>query len=224
MWSSSCIKHGRLHGECPCSRVAFVCAARQQPKQRGDVESVDFADSPTPDTFTGALGRIPEPDERLAIRLVGHPFTYVVRVATAKGRDPRLAELTMLADNPRDDGGDVDYSAVRSVPVRRLAYTAAQWIVRWGGQVSTLADTSEVWTQPENNDPRVYKAAQIAEQALSLGQPVRPTVAAQMNVSPRTVDRLLKRARDEGWFDGQPLPKRPQPQQRDTKTSQETDR
>ena len=128
-----------------------MCAARQQP-QRGDVESVDYADpDPSPGTRTGPFRRIPQPDERVAIRLVGHPFTYVVRVATTKGRDPRLAELTMLAD----DGGEVDYRAVRRVPVRRLAYTAAQWIERCGGQVGYVSDTVEARTQPENHDPRV---------------------------------------------------------------------
>jgi hypothetical protein len=127
-----------------------------------------------------------------------------------------------------DDGGAVDFAAVRAVRVRRLAYTAAQWIERIGGQVGFVDDTTEVRAQPENHDPRVYRAVQIAEKALSLGLPVRPTVAAELGFSPRTVDRLLKRAKAEGWFDGQPLPKRPPPQQRDTTaattTDQETDR
>lgn len=197
-----------------------MCAARQQSK-RGDVVSVDYAEPATPDTATGPLGRNPQPDERVSIRLVGHPFTYVVRVATAKGREPRLAELAVLADDP--DGGDVDHSALRAVPVRRLAYTAAQWIERYGGLVGFVDDTAEARTQPENHDTKVHRAAQVAERALGLGLPVRPTVAAELNVSTRTVDRLLQRAKAEGWFDGQPLPKRPQPQQRDT-TDQETDR
>ena len=44
--------------------------------------------------------------------------------------------------------------------------------------------------------------------------PVRPTVAKELNVSTRTVDRLLAKAKAQGWFDNQPLPKRPQPKQR----------
>lgn len=195
-----------------------MCTARQL--RPGDVQSANFADPATPDTPIGPLGRIPSDDERVAIRLVGHPFTYIVRVATAKGRDPRLTELTALAD----DGAEVDHQAMRRVPVRRLAYTAAQWIERWGGQVGSPSDTVESRTQPENHDPRIYQAAQIAERALSLGLPVRPTVAAELVVGLRTVDRLLKRAKAEGWFDGQPLPKRPQPQQRDITTDQEADR
>lgn len=199
-----------------------MCAARQQSDRRGDVESVDYADPPGADTRTGPLGRVPENDERVAIRLVGHPFRYVVKVATAKGRDPQLTELTITTAD--SDTAPVDHQAVRSIPVRRLAYTAAQWIERYGGQVSYLDDTAESRTQPENHDTKVYRAARIAERALRLGQPVRPTVAAELNVSTKTVDRLLKRAEAEGWWDGQPLPKRPQPQQRDTTTDQETDR
>jgi len=110
------------------------------------------------------------------------------------------------------------------VPVRRLAYTAAQWIERWCGHIGSPADTAEAWTRPENNDPNVYRAARIADRALSLGLPVRRTVAEQMAVSTRTVDRLLKRAKAEGWLSDEPLPKRPQPQQRDNTTDQETDR
>jgi DNA-binding transcriptional regulator LsrR (DeoR family) len=33
--------------------------------------------------------------------------------------------------------------------------------------------------------------------------PVRPTVAAELNVRTRTVDRLLAKAKAEGWFDDQ---------------------
>jgi hypothetical protein len=201
-----------------------MCAARQQPTRKGDVDKVEYADPPDADTRTGPLGRVPNDDERVSIRLVGHPFRYVVRVVTAKGREPRLTELTMRADDPTARDGDVSHATLREVPVRRLAYTAAQWIERWGGQIGSPDDTVETRTQPENHDPKVYRAAQIAERALSLGQPVRPTVAAALEVSTRTVDRLLKRAKAEGWLSDGPLPKRPQPQQRDTKTSQETDR
>ena len=64
-------------------------------------------------------------------------------------------------------------------------------------------------------------AARIADKALALGLAVRPTVAAELGVSKTTVDRLLKRAKAEGWFDDEPLPKRPQPPQRDTTTDEE---
>ncbi|BCP04600.1 helix-turn-helix domain-containing protein [Mycobacterium paraintracellulare] len=174
--------------------------------QPGDVESVDYADpDPSPGTRTGPFRRVPEADERVAIRLVGHAVTYVVRVTTSRRSGPSLTELTLIAD----DGTTVDYADVRAVPVRRLAVTAAQWIERCGGQVGFVDDVAETFTRPDEQAPPVYRAAQIAERALALGLPVRPTVADELNVSASTVDRLLRRAKAEGWFDGQPLPKRP---------------
>jgi hypothetical protein len=188
--------------------------------QRGDVESVDYAD---PDTSQGKRTgpfreRIPKDDERVSIRLIGHPFTYVVRVSTSRS-GPTLSELTITADS---DGAVVDYTAVRAVPVRRLAYTAAQWIERCGGLIGFVDDLAETHRQPENPAPKVYEAAQIAEKAIALGLPVRPTVAKELHVSKTTVDRLLKRAKAEGWFDDRPLPKRPPPQQRDNRLAPPT--
>lgn len=186
-----------------------------QPK-KGDVVSVDFAD-PDPNPRKGRnpfAHRIPSPDERAAIRLHGHPFTYVVRVTTDRQSGPRLTELAVIAD----DGGTVDYASIRSVPVRRLAYTTAQWIEQCAGLVSFVDSMGEVQGRPEEADPKVYLAALLAEQALSLGIPVRPFVAAELSVSTRTVDRLLDKARAEKWFDDGPLPKRPQPKQRGIKT------
>lgn len=195
-----------------------MCAARKH-SPRGDVESVDYADpDPQPGSRSGPFQRMPGPDERVAIRLVGHRVTYLVRVTTSAASEPRVAELTMIADG----GTAIDYDAVRAVPVRRLAHTAAQWIARAGGLVGFPDDTAEAHTQPENHDPRLWRAAQIAERALSLGLSVRPTVAAELNVSKSTVDRLLRRAKAEGWFDGQELPKRPPPQQRDSTTTAPT--
>ncbi|OBG00706.1 hypothetical protein A5773_04250 [Mycobacterium sp. 852014-52450_SCH5900713] len=190
--------------------------------QRGDVERVDYADpDPLAGKRSGPFQRVPEPDERVAIRLVGHPFTYAVRISTSRS-GPRLTELTITAD----DGATVDYAVVRAVPTRRLAYSAAQWIDRAGGLFGFVDDIAETHSQPDNPAPKVYEAAQIANNAIALGLPVRPTVAEKLNISKTTVDRLLKRARAEGWFNDEPLPKRPQPQQRDTTatTDQETDR
>ncbi|GAB1811839.1 hypothetical protein MUNTM_08770 [Mycobacterium sp. MUNTM1] len=145
-----------------------------------------------------------------------------MRISTSRRSDPRLTELTITAD----DGAMVDYAAVRAVPTRRLAYSAAQWIDRVGGLIGFVDDIAETHSQPDNPAPKVFEAAQIANNAIALGRPVRPTVAEKLNVSKTTVDRLLKRAKAEGWFDDKPLPKRPQPQQRDTTatTDQETDR
>lgn len=184
--------------------------------EKGDVVSVDFADpDPVPDRPKNPFGyRIPSPDERVAIRLHDHPFRYAVRVTTDKQSGPRLTELALIADA----GSTVDYAAVRSIPVRRLAYTAAQWIEQCAGLISFVDSMGEIQGRPEEADPKVYAAALLAEQALSLGMPVRPFVASELNVSTRTVDRLLDKARAEKWFDDGPLPKRPQPKQRGIKT------
>ena len=195
---------------------------RRGDTQRGDVESVDYADAdPTPQAHTGPFGRIPEPNERVRIRLRGLPFTFVVRVQTDPKTGPQLVELAITAD----DGAAVNHDVLQGIPARRLAYTAAQWIARAGGQVALPGDVAETYTRPDEaaDDSiasRAYRAARIAERALVLGLPVRQTVADELGASKRTVDRLLKRARAEGWFDDAPLPKRPQPPQHDTTASE----
>ncbi len=161
---------------------------------------------------------VPDPDDRVRIRLHGNPFTYVVKVTTGTRSGPQVAELTITADQ----GTAVDHDTLRGVPVRRLAYAAAQWIERAGGVFSLPSDTTETYRQPENHDDRVYLAAREAERALALGMPVRQTVAEQLNISTRTADRLLARARAEGFMSDEPLPKRPQPRPRDTTTTTTT--
>ncbi|MGW0037488.1 hypothetical protein [Gordonia sp. NPDC003376] len=177
-------------------------------RERGDVESVDYADPPP-------NGRnpfhSPAPDERVSIRLYGHPRTYVVRVSTT-GREPRLTELSIIADA----GTVVDPAALREVPARRLAYSAAQWIDRLGGRLAYPADTTEIHARPDDADPRVWDAARAAARALSLGLPVRQSVADELSVSTRTADRLLAKAKAEGFLDTADLPRRPQPRQKDT--------
>lgn len=191
------------------------------PPQRGDVESVDYADPPS--ARGRAKHRTPNPDERVAIRLHGHPYTYVVRVATAKGAEPKLSELTIIAD----DGRAVDYEALRSVPARRLAYSARQWIVRGGGLLASPEDYRETFTQPENADPKLSELHWRIEAAIMNGEPVRPTVAAQLGVSTATLDRMIRKARTEGLLEGVEIPRRPSPRQRDAlkaRHDQETDR
>ena len=190
--------------------------------QRGDVVSIESGEPDHGDHSSGLLGvgPPPAPDGRVRIRLHDMPFTFVVRVSTDRRSGPQVSELTVTAD----DGHAVDYAAIRAVPVRRLAHSAAQWIERWGGHIADVGDMAETHRQPETPVPKVYAAAQHADKALALGLPVRQYVADQLIVSKTTVDRLLKRARTEGWMDDQPLPKRPQPPQRDTKTNKEAPR
>ncbi|MBD0024395.1 hypothetical protein GII33_16230 [Gordonia pseudamarae] len=177
-------------------------------RDRGDVASITYAD---PQPKRRSPFRAPAPDERVAIRLHGHPRTYVVRVVTT-GREPQLTELSVIADA----GTTVDPAALREIPARRLAYSAAQWIARLGGQVAYASDQAETRTRPEDADPRVWDAARIADRALALGLPVRQTVADDLVVSTRTADRLLAKAKAEGFLDADDLPKRPQPRQKDT--------
>lgn len=203
----------QLIGECIDGTVDTMGSDRLP--QLGDVESVNFAD---PDPYPEAAKRhgpfrrrVPGPDTRVAIRLHGHPFTYAVRVTTDKQSGPQLTELTIVSDSH----AHVDHGAMRSIPLRRLAYTAAQWIEPCTGLIAFLDSMGEVRGRPAEAAPDVYLAAQMAEQALALGMPVRPFVAKELDVSTRTVDRLLAKARAGGWFDSGPLPKRPQPRQRD---------
>ncbi|MGP4054129.1 hypothetical protein ACTWP6_04785 [Mycobacterium sp. 4D054] len=188
---------------------------RPSPLQRGDVESVDYADPPA--KGTKPQYRTPKTDERVAIRLHGHPHTYIVRVTATKGAAPALAELTIKAD---DAGSDpVDYDALRSVPARRLAYSARQWISRGGGAFAMPDDQHDTFTQPDNADDRLVKLPDLIENAIMDGLPVRPTVAAQLGVGKRTLDRMISKARAEGLLDGIEIPRRPSPKQRDELTA-----
>lgn len=184
--------------------------------QRGDVVSVDYADpDPRKGKRTGPFDRIPAPDERAAIRLHGHAATYVVRLAANRKGGPRIAELTVIAD----DGHAVDHASVRSIPVRRLAYSAAAWIDRAGGQVAYPGDYSETATRPEvaTASPwdRLGELHWRIEAAVMDGRAVRPTVAADMGVSTATLDRMIAKAKAEGLLDGVEIPRRPGPRQRD---------
>lgn len=175
---------------------------RRKPKpRRGDVVEVELV----------------EPNDRVKIRLHEHPFTYIARpTIISKQAGPELAELTIIAD----DGDAIDLAGFRAVPVRMLAVTAIQALGRLGGRVSLVGG---VQTEGRGiisvTDTKAYEAAQLAEEALALGLPVRPTVADKLGVSKATIDRWLKRAKAEGWFEDAPLPKRPPPQQRDATDS-----
>lgn len=154
---------------------------------------------------------MPEPDERVAIRLHGHPQTYTVRAET--GPDgPQLTELTITADK----GQAVDYAIAQPV-VRRLAATAVQWHHRLGGLIASVADTAQTHTRPElGTDDRLAAVARCVQEARELGLPVRKTVSDRLHVSLGTLDRLIRQAKDEGLLDDESLPKAPPPRQRDS--------
>ena len=176
-------------------------------RKRGQHRTADVAEvgSGEPD---GRPQRVPEYGERVRIRLHGHAQTYVVR-AEPSSAGPRLTELTITAD----DGETVDYAGVQSV-VRRLTYTAVQWIARAGGLIAHPDDTAETYARPEQGtDPRLIEVRDLVAEALALGLPVRKTVAARLPASLATVDRLIRSAKDEGLIDGDALPKAPPPRQ-----------
>jgi hypothetical protein len=191
--------------------------------QRGDVVNVDYAneDKAAAAKAARAAGtdplRAPAPAaaERIKIRLHGHPMTYLVRVNTGMSTGPVITELAVIAD----DGHAVDYAAVRAIPVRRLAYSAAWWIDRAGGQLRFPGDYSEHRTRPEiaaaKPNERLGELAWRIEHAIMNNEPVRPTVAREMHVSTSTLDRMIAKARAEGLLEGIELPRRPSPQQRD---------
>lgn len=176
---------------------------------RGDVVSVESGE---PDH---KAGRMPEPGERVRIRLHEHPQTYTVRAET--GPDgPQLVELTITAD----DGGTVDYAAVQPV-VRRLAATAVQWVHRLGGLIASVDDTARTYARPElGSDDRLAAVARLVREALSLGLPVRAHVAAGVSMSRGSVDRLIRQAKDEGLLDDESLPNAPAARRR-TRSNQD---
>lgn len=185
--------------------AANRCDVAKPEPRRGDVESVE-----------------PAGKGQVRIRLHGYPYTFIAR-PTIRSTDtgPELAELTIISDEDHV----VDYEALRAIPARRLAYTAAQHLdprrrPTLAGRRWRHVDPNHVETFAAHTaapfDARVVLAAALAEHAQTLGLPIRATVAEELGVSKRTADRLLKRAKAEGLLEDRPLPRRPPPRQRDT--------
>ena len=76
----------------------------------------------------------------------------------------------------------------------------------------------EVERRPETADDRAFRIAQLVHAAQEQGRTVRRYVKDQTGYSPATIDRLIRRAKDEGWLDDHDLLSRPQPRQRDHTT------
>lgn len=190
--------------------------------QRGDVLSVAFADpakaaqaasaAASGDRMDRLLGvPMPADDERVAVRLKRYPYLFVVRVRAGR-TGPVVTHLEITAD----DGTEVDYTALRAIPLRRIALSAHNWLRRFGGAVGFPGDHDLQRRRPDDPDgERLYTLVTLIEQAILSGLPVRKTVAAQMGVSTATIDRLIARAKDLHLMDGIEIPKRPGPRQRD---------
>ncbi len=191
--------------------------------QRGDVEFVGFADNDKAEAARQAakaadprdrLLRAPVPaaNERVKVRLHGHPFDFVVRVKADPATGPVLTEFAV---STKDDSEAVTHAALRSVPLRRLAYSAHRFIATGGGLVGSPGDYREMHTRPDVADPRLGELHWRIEQAIRDGLPVRPTVAADLGISTKTLDRLIAKAKAENLLEGVELSRRPPPRQRD---------
>jgi hypothetical protein len=188
--------------------------------QRGDVESVAFAD---PDKAAQAARAgasddpfgvpMPDDDEPVAVRLHGYPYLFVVRVC-AGATGPAVWHIEITADA----GAEVDYNALRSIPLRRIALSAHNWLRRFGGAIAEPGDHDLARRRPDDRDAisgRLHELVWRVEQAIASGLPVRKTVAAEMQLSTATIDRLIAKAKAGGLMDDIEIPKRPGPRQRD---------
>ena len=175
--------------------------------RRHDVVSVESGESGP------RKSRFPDPGDRVAIRLHGHPHEYIVRVAKGPG-GPKLSELTITSDT----GLPVDYDTLRSVPAQRLAYAAAQWFDTSGGLFGDPGTTAETFTRPDLDarkrldDNFLSEVADLVVRAVNNGHPVRKSVAAAMNTSPGTLDRWIRAAKDRGFLDEHDLPRHRRPE------------
>lgn len=178
--------------------------------QRGDVIEVESAE---PGHKPGTPS---DPSGRVRIRLHDVAATFVVRVETT-ANGPVITELTILADRDHP----VDVAALRAVPVRRLAYSAADWHYRLGGLLAFPGDAPTAQSRPEASadvPERVARAAEIAQEAMATGRSVRTAIASELNISKPTASRLIRAAKDAGLLDEADLPKQPGPRQRDLTT------
>ncbi|WP_411815627.1 hypothetical protein [Gordonia sp. SND2] len=156
----------------------------------------------------------------IAIRLVGHAFTYVVAIVTGRG-GPRLVDLQIRSDNNTAITPDV----LRAIPSRRLAYAAARYVSEADGQIFTgpflgpeaddmtddqraaaIAERrSEADTRPEASTSRgrrgpehFQRVADAVRAANRSGKSARRAVAAEFGVSLPSVDKWIRQCKDTG--------------------------
>jgi hypothetical protein len=158
-------------------------------------------------------GRIPALASPVVVEINGHPHRYVVRVAPSP-RGPVLVELRMISDT----AAPIDYAAIKSVSVGRLAYAAMQWLTSAGGQFAQPGDSAETYAKPEKaesirrqrkaDDALLTDVAAHAAHAVAHGLRVQDHVAEQMNASTATAARWMRKAKAEGFMPDTPLPRR----------------
>lgn len=182
---------------------------RSDGPKRGTVDTVRLPEPERGEGQPDMDGNLPAMSSRVVVELHGHPHRYVVRaVPTAEG--PVLTELLMLSD----DGAPIDFATVRSVPTRRLAYAAIQWLSRAGGLFAEPGDTADTHARPErarqrkDTDETLRELAGHVTDAVSLGAPVQRYVGQKMHISHATVDRWIRKAKARGLLPDEPLPRR----------------
>lgn len=159
-------------------------------------------------------GTVPALDGPVVVELHGHRHRYVVRAARTDDDGPVITDLRVLSD----DGAPVDHGVLRAVNLRRLAYTALQWLTSAGGQFAQPGDTAESFAKPERaakiRAARRKDSANLADvavhvlDALDESAPVLEFVAERMTISTATAGRLIRRAKVEGFLPDKQLPRR----------------
>jgi len=156
-------------------------------------------------TFVGyADSDLASPNRRVRILLPGYPYVFLVRVRADPTTGPVLTELTIKARD-EDDQQVVDQAAVRSVPVRRLAKWA-WFFIESGGPTSPPRIYRETNVHPGSQDDQLGELRELIQQAMRNGEAVRPTVAEQLGISPKTLDRRIAKAKEAGLLEGIELP------------------
>lgn len=156
----------------------------------------------------------------IRVTLHGHPHRYVVAVTTGKG-GPKLIDLHIEAAA----GQSITPESLRAIPSRRLAHAAARWALEADGKIFTgpflgpEADDmtteqmdqaiteirAEADARPEATTARgkrgpehFRRVADLVRTASRSGFQVRPTVAEEFNVSLPTVDKWIRKCKDDG--------------------------
>ncbi|MFG3617471.1 hypothetical protein [Nocardia sp. NPDC047654] len=144
-------------------------------------------------------GDVAQPTDRVRITLRGHAFDYVVKVETGP-EGPRLVALTLT-------GGVVDQTALRRIPLARLAAAAARWLNSGGGLWGNPGETADTRARPDQtprrrriDDALLTDVAETVRRAVREGHPVRAWSAAQLHTSPGTLDRWVRAAKDHGYL------------------------
>ncbi|MGV9748257.1 hypothetical protein ACWDTG_25625 [Rhodococcus zopfii] len=146
----------------------------------------------------------------IEVELYGHRHRYRVTVEISPS-GPRLTDLQITGPN-------IDYSTLRAVPARRLAYAAAEYAARSDGRFALPLDTDETDRRPDTptsrgrlDDAHYRDVAERVRAAVAIGAPVRQTVAAAMHTTVPTLDRWIRTAKNLGYLGEHDIPRRKRP-------------